>query len=57
MCSVVTFAQTNPASNTEILADTILKKSLVTSGRMQLLLMIEREQKKADASDGVIDKF
>ncbi len=57
MCSVVTFAQTNPASNTEILADTILKKSLVTSGRMQLLLMIEREQKKADASDGVIDKL
>lgn len=57
MCSVVTFAQTNPTSNTEILADTILKKSLVTSGRMQLLLMIEREQKKADASDGVIDKL
>jgi hypothetical protein len=57
MCSVVTFAQTNPASNTEILADTILKKTLVTSGRMQLLLMIEREQKKADASDGVIDKL
>lgn len=40
----------------EILADTILKKSLVTSGRMQLLLMIEREQKKADVSDGVFDK-
>ena len=45
-------AQTN-----EILADTILKKSMVTSGRMQLLLMIEREQKKADASDGPADKL
>lgn len=43
-------------ATSEILVDTIQKKSMVTSGRMQLLLMIEREQKKADASDGVHDK-
>ena len=40
----------------EILVDTIRNKSQITSGRMQLLLMIEREQKKADASDGIHDK-
>lgn len=40
----------------EILVDTIRNKSQITSGRMQLLLMIEREQKKADVTDGVHDK-
>jgi len=42
---------------TEVLSDTILNKGAVSSGRMQLLLMIEREQKKADAADGVHDKL
>jgi len=56
LCLIVSsfFAQ---AQTNEILADTILKKSMVTSGRMQLLLMIEREQKKADATDGPKDKL
>lgn len=44
-------------SSKEILADTILKPYAVTAGRMQLHLMIQREQKKADASDGVHDKL
>ncbi len=44
-------------AQTEILSDTILKRYSVTPGRMQLHLMIQREQKKADASDGVHDKL
>ncbi|GBL36266.1 hypothetical protein EMGBS15_18610 [Filimonas sp.] len=40
----------------EILTDSILNKAAISNGRKQLLLMIEREQKKADVSDGVIDK-
>ena len=44
-------------SQTEILSDTILNKSEISAGRKQLHLMIEREQKKADVSDGVYDKM
>jgi hypothetical protein len=40
----------------EILLDTIKNRSAITPGRNQLLLMISREQKKADVADGVIDK-
>jgi hypothetical protein len=43
------------AQTAEVLDDTIVNRAAVTSGRMQLLLMIEREQKKADAADGVHD--
>lgn len=41
----------------EILRDTIINKYGVTAGRRQLLLMIEREQKKADVVDGQYDKL
>ena len=44
-------------SQSEILSDTILNKSEISAGRKQLHLMIEREQKKADVSDGVYDKM
>ncbi len=44
-------------SQTEILSDTIINKYGVNAGRKQLHLMIEREQKKADVSDGVYDKM
>lgn len=44
-------------SQSEILADTIINKYGVSAGRKQLHLMIEREQKKADVSDGVYDKM
>jgi hypothetical protein len=44
-------------SQTEILSDTIINKYGVSAGRKQLHLMIEREQKKADVSDGVYDKM
>ncbi|HNB80780.1 MAG TPA: hypothetical protein PLP34_01320 [Chitinophagaceae bacterium] len=47
------FAQNIPK---EILLDSIKNKAAITAGRNQLLLMIGREQKKADVSDGVIDK-
>jgi hypothetical protein len=43
-------------SQSEILCDTIINKSEISAGRKQLHLMIEREQKKADVSDGVYDK-
>ncbi len=46
----------NQQKGTEILSDSILNKAAITNGRKQLLLMIEREQRKADVSDGVIDK-
>ncbi|HOZ52060.1 MAG TPA: hypothetical protein PLU17_09395 [Chitinophagaceae bacterium] len=39
----------------EILLDSIKSKAAITAGRNQLLLMVAREQKKADVSDGVID--
>ena len=41
----------------EVLADTIIKKYGVTPGRQQLILIIERELKKADIADGVYDKM
>jgi hypothetical protein len=41
----------------EILRDTIINKYGITAGRRQLLLMIEREQKKADVVDGQYDKL
>jgi hypothetical protein len=40
----------------EVLTDSIVRKSAISAGRNQLLLMISREQRKADASDGVIDQ-
>jgi hypothetical protein len=56
-CCVVLPFWANSQNNAEILADTIIAKSAITSGRMQLHLMIEREQKKADVSDGIYDKL
>lgn len=54
--SFLSFAQPNGIKQGEILLDTIKNKYMVSAGRNQLLLMIAREQKKADVSDGVIDK-
>ena len=51
--SILSRAQTKSG---EVMTDSILNKAAITNGRRQLLLMIEREQKKADVSDGVIDK-
>lgn len=51
--SLISEAQTKP----EILTDTIKNPYMVTAGRRQLLLMIEREQKKADVVDGQYDKL
>jgi hypothetical protein len=45
------------AQKAELLVDTIISPYAITAGRMQLHLMIQREQKKADASDGVKDKL
>lgn len=54
---VSAFAQPKEAPKQgEVLLDTIKNKYAVTAGRNQLLLMVAREQKKADVSDGVIDK-
>lgn len=50
-------AQSGDFPGGEILSDTILKKSNITAGRNQLLLMIEREQRKADIADGQYDKL
>lgn len=41
----------------EILSDTIINKYGVSAGRRQLHLLIERELKKVDVSDGVYDKM
>lgn len=41
----------------EVLVDTIVKKFEITAGRRQLHIMIERELKKADISDGAYDKI
>lgn len=51
--SILSRAQTKSG---EVMTDSILNKAAITNGRRQLLLIIEREQKKADVSDGVIDK-
>jgi lipopolysaccharide export LptBFGC system permease protein LptF len=51
--SILSRAQTKSG---EVMTDSILNKAAITNGRRQLLLMIEREQKKADVSDGVFDK-
>lgn len=47
----------NKPSKPEVFTDTIIKKYGVTPGRQQLILMIERELKKADIADGVYDKM
>ncbi len=48
----------NGQDNTnEILVDTIQKRQLINSGRMQLHIMIARLQNKADVMDGVYDKL
>ncbi len=41
----------------EFLVDTVIKKYEITAGRRQLHLLIERELKKVDISDGVYDKM
>jgi hypothetical protein len=41
----------------EVLSDTILKKYEISAGRRQLHLMVERELKRTDISDGVYDKM
>lgn len=51
------FISLGQTGKSEILSDTILKPYSITAGRMQLHLIIQREQKKADASDGVKDKM
>ncbi len=56
-CCYSSFAQPNDQTKiNEVLLDTIKTKSAITSGRNQLLQMIYREQKKADFSDGILDK-
>lgn len=50
------FSQKGAAPAREVLADSILSRKDITPGRNQLLLMVEREQKKADVSDGEIDQ-
>ncbi|MBL7754192.1 MAG: hypothetical protein JNM44_06930, partial [Chitinophagaceae bacterium] len=54
ICALLADAQGNKP---EVLRDTIMNKYGVTAGRRQLLLMIEREQKKADVVDGQYDKL
>lgn len=54
ICTLLADAQGNKP---EVLRDTIMNKYGVTAGRRQLLLMIEREQKKADVVDGQYDKL
>lgn len=49
-------AQTD-SNITEILCDTIIKKHLITSGRMQLHNMVHRKLQQADAADGVYDQL
>src|SRR6187402_1263905 len=56
-CSLFSNAQTNTESPTEILADTILKRQMIPSGRMQLHIKIARQQNEADVTDGVYDKL
>lgn len=45
------------SNHTEILCDTIIKKHLITSGRMQLHNMVHRKLQQADAADGVYDQL
>lgn len=49
-------AQTD-SNHTEILCDTIIKKQLITSGRMQLHNLVHRKLQQADAADGVYDQL
>ena len=55
-CSLLVKAQSPTEAKPEILSDTILKRNLITSGRMQLHLRIARQQNEADVTDGVYDK-
>ncbi|MCC7029807.1 MAG: hypothetical protein IT257_05830 [Chitinophagaceae bacterium] len=55
--SFLATAQTNTESRPEIMADTILKRQMISSGRMQLHIKIARQQNEADVTDGIYDKL
>lgn len=57
LCSINIKAQTDTLTRVEILIDTVKNRQLITSGRMQILNMIDRQLHKADAADGVYDKL
>ncbi|HQW46745.1 MAG TPA: hypothetical protein PLZ98_06700, partial [Chitinophagaceae bacterium] len=56
-CTFSIKAQTDPLLQVEVLTDTIQKRHMIPSGRMQILNMIDRQLQKADAADGVYDKL
>ncbi|HMT35172.1 MAG TPA: hypothetical protein PKC41_04905, partial [Chitinophagaceae bacterium] len=56
-CTFSIKAQTDPLLQAEVLTDTIQKRHMIPSGRMQILNMIDRQLQKADAADGVYDKL
>ncbi|MBK8144090.1 MAG: hypothetical protein IPK62_03325 [Bacteroidetes bacterium] len=59
-CMLLSFganAQTTASVSTEILVDTIQKRHLITSGRMQIMNMIDRQLQKADVADGIYDQL
>jgi hypothetical protein len=54
-CSAQTlYAQSKP---TEYLVDTIINRSAISQGRMQMHIRLAKEQNKADIVDGVYDRF
>lgn len=60
LCVLISFwanAQTTATVPTEILVDTIQKRQLITSGRMQIMNMIDRQLQKADVADGIYDQL
>jgi hypothetical protein len=60
LCVFISFwanAQTTATVPTEILVDTIQKRQLITSGRMQIMNMIDRQLQKADVADGIYDQL
>ena len=55
MCFALhSMAQSKPA---EFLVDTIINRSAISQGRMQMHIRLAKEQNKADIIDGVYDRF
>jgi hypothetical protein len=55
MCFALhSMAQSKP---TEFLVDTIINRSAISQGRMQMHIRLAKEQNKADIIDGVYDRF
>jgi hypothetical protein len=61
VCSVIwaisVFSASAQSKPTEYLVDTIIDKTAITQGRMQMHVRIAKEQNKADIIDGVYDRF